>query len=208
MIVNATQLNLASVKMECVDFDIGYGFDTEASGFLWFFARGTWLRSYEIEAAPGSGYVDRLGKYSPVDGASPVPLRSTQGVRWHYGNLNASLTMNYVDDYECSAGCYVPDATGMPVRAPSPVRISDWKTFDFNIGYDRSEEHTSELQSLMRISYAVFCLKKKNYHARRAIDKICIHINNFNDNIRKVVKLGLVENIYILTYKYTDLLQQ
>src|SRR3546814_6581017 len=29
------------------------------------------------------------------------------------------------------------------------------------IAYDRSEEHTSELQSLMRISYAVFCLKKK-----------------------------------------------
>src|SRR3546814_4127060 len=27
----------------------------------------------------------------------------------------------------------------------------------------RSEEHTSELQSLMRISYAVFCLKKKKY---------------------------------------------
>src|SRR3546814_4774493 len=27
----------------------------------------------------------------------------------------------------------------------------------------RSEEHTSELQSLMRISYAVFCLKKKNF---------------------------------------------
>src|SRR3546814_9450410 len=31
-------------------------------------------------------------------------------------------------------------------------------------GKDRSEEHTSELQSLMRISYAVFCLKKKNKH--------------------------------------------
>src|SRR3546814_9945887 len=29
-------------------------------------------------------------------------------------------------------------------------------------GHHRSEEHTSELQSLMRISYAVFCLKKKN----------------------------------------------
>src|SRR3546814_3009921 len=28
----------------------------------------------------------------------------------------------------------------------------------------RSEEHTSELQSLMRLSYAVFCLKKKTYH--------------------------------------------
>src|SRR3546814_10315765 len=31
----------------------------------------------------------------------------------------------------------------------------------------RSEEHTSELQSLMRISYAVFCLKKKNKHNKR-----------------------------------------
>src|SRR3546814_3906835 len=30
-------------------------------------------------------------------------------------------------------------------------------------GSTRSEEHTSELQSLLRISYAVFCLKKKNY---------------------------------------------
>src|SRR3546814_2364000 len=30
----------------------------------------------------------------------------------------------------------------------------------------RSEEHTSELQSLMRISYAVFCLKKKKKHIR------------------------------------------
>src|SRR3546814_5294124 len=35
--------------------------------------------------------------------------------------------------------------------------------------YGRSEEHTSELQSLMRISYAVFCLKKKNNKKRRAI---------------------------------------
>src|SRR3546814_9947912 len=31
----------------------------------------------------------------------------------------------------------------------------------------RSEEHTSELQSLMRISYAVFCLKKKNKQTRK-----------------------------------------
>src|SRR3546814_3997197 len=31
-------------------------------------------------------------------------------------------------------------------------------------GGSRSEEHTSELQSLMRISYAVFCLKKNNTH--------------------------------------------
>src|SRR3546814_4834314 len=32
---------------------------------------------------------------------------------------------------------------------------------------ERSEEHTSELQSLMRISYAVFCLKKKKKHTHQ-----------------------------------------
>src|SRR3546814_6013310 len=35
---------------------------------------------------------------------------------------------------------------------------------------DRSEEHTSELQSLMRISYAVFCLKQKN-RSESKVDK-------------------------------------
>src|SRR3546814_1913390 len=46
----------------------------------------------------------------------------------------------------------------------------------------RSEEHTSELQSLMRISYAVFCLKKKNikthnHHKRRTV-KTDEHVQN------------------------------
>src|SRR3546814_2979160 len=42
-------------------------------------------------------------------------------------------------------------------------RISDMiKTSSANVSRLRSEEHKSELQSLMRISYAVFCLKKKN----------------------------------------------
>src|SRR3546814_5689807 len=46
-----------------------------------------------------------------------------------------------------------------------------WRLPDQN-GYtvERSEEHTSELQSLMRISYAVFCLKKKNKNINK--DKI------------------------------------
>src|SRR3546814_3219336 len=37
----------------------------------------------------------------------------------------------------------------------------------------RSEEHTSELQSLMRISYAVFCLKKKNTNHYSQYDAAC-----------------------------------
>src|SRR3546814_1033183 len=36
-----------------------------------------------------------------------------------------------------------------------------------DVPQSRSEEHTSELQSLMRISYAVFCLKKKKQNKRR-----------------------------------------
>src|SRR3546814_9981730 len=38
--------------------------------------------------------------------------------------------------------------------------------------FDRSEEHTSELQSLMRISYAVFCLKKKHKASRHSHNTI------------------------------------
>src|SRR3546814_5461304 len=54
------------------------------------------------------------------------------------------------------AGCTT--AVAPPVRlAPGRVAMPGGVA-----GLERSEEHTSELQSLMRISYAVFCLKKKN----------------------------------------------
>src|SRR3546814_5561173 len=42
------------------------------------------------------------------------------------------------------------------------ARVLPWRARPGAAPPDRSEEHTSELQSLMRISYAVFCLKKKN----------------------------------------------
>src|SRR3546814_4710340 len=56
------------------------------------------------------------------------------------GNANAALAIDH-DHASFSAGPFKP----------------------FNCALSRSEEHTSELQSLMRISYAVFCLKKKNH---------------------------------------------
>src|SRR3546814_6940749 len=43
----------------------------------------------------------------------------------------------------------------------------------------RSEEHTSELQSLMRISYAVFCLKKKNEEKKHECKLITIMTNTY-----------------------------
>src|SRR3546814_2947488 len=47
---------------------------------------------------------------------------------------------------------------GWRYQAAYKVNLLD----DLQLSWLRSEEHTSELQSLMRISYAVFCLKKKN----------------------------------------------
>src|SRR3546814_10028375 len=49
-----------------------------------------------------------------------------------------------------------------PARAAVPVRqLGKGDDAELGVAGFRSEEHTSELQSLMRISYAVFCLKKK-----------------------------------------------
>src|SRR3546814_5505238 len=51
-------------------------------------------------------------------------------------------------------------ADGADALAKGPDNEIDVADHALRLG-DRSEEHTSELQSLMRISYAVFCLKKK-----------------------------------------------
>src|SRR3546814_4097945 len=51
---------------------------------------------------------------------------------------------------------------------------------DVNGGPLRSEEHTSELQSLMRISYAVFCLKKKK--KKQTYNETTYNINTHNNN--------------------------
>src|SRR3546814_7231458 len=65
-----------------------------------------------------------------------------------------------------------PGARGSKVSKPrcslSKLRV--------NCSSERSEEHTSELQSLMRISYAVFCLKKKKNNRNKH------KINNNNNN--------------------------
>src|SRR3546814_2651687 len=58
----------------------------------------------------------------------------------------------------------------LPGRGCRRVHWQDeWRRFAFHAmsPLRRSEEHTSELQSLMRISYAVFCLKKKNHTSTR-----------------------------------------
>src|SRR3546814_6422928 len=59
--------------------------------------------------------------------------------------------------------------TPAPQSAQVTAAVMEWRrlnqsdglSFNEYAAFIRSEEHTSELQSLMRISYAVFCLKKK-----------------------------------------------
>src|SRR3546814_4143763 len=50
-------------------------------------------------------------------------------------------------------------ALGVAIAFALQWAVGEW--LEDALGLSRSEEHTSELQSLMRISYAVFCLKKK-----------------------------------------------
>src|SRR3546814_2811082 len=66
-------------------------------------------------------------------------------------------TMRYEGDY----GKNVVEAPTPDARPTFNGRRYETRQMTVDITRTRSEEHTSELQSLMRISYAVFCLKKK-----------------------------------------------
>src|SRR3546814_9787707 len=63
------------------------------------------------------------------------------------------------------SGYFAGVAQGRQANRPAPAPVAALAgtsaAKQLTIVYGRSEEHTSELQSLMRISYAVFCLQKK-----------------------------------------------
>src|SRR3546814_3379308 len=103
---------------------------------------------------------------APVDAAGP-------GRR--HQHLAARQPVARVDDEKAQAPVGVVDQEVVDV-ADLAVARGDVIALDFDgaaqVGVaarnlDRSEEHTSELQSLMRISYAVFCLKKKKIENQR-----------------------------------------
>src|SRR3546814_2542858 len=61
-----------------------------------------------------------------------------------------------------SARVHCPAQQTTTSQSMRPLSVTTAVTLPSSVSIERSEEHTSELQSLMRISYAVFCLKKKN----------------------------------------------
>src|SRR3546814_3974000 len=56
----------------------------------------------------------------------------------------------------------IDNSVPTPSKVESPTPLSNCQLWKSTSSSSRSEEHTSELQSLMRISYAVFCLKNKH----------------------------------------------
>jgi hypothetical protein len=133
-IIRATQSNLAALKMNGIDFSASYGFDLGSAGRLGLFGNGTLITEYALQATPGAAFQDRLGQYESV--GNPVPLRFRAGIDWQSGGFSARGTLNYVDGYECRAGCYVPSATGAPVLSSAAVPIDAWATIDLQLGYE------------------------------------------------------------------------
>src|SRR3546814_10814425 len=89
---------------------------------------------------------------SSASGSAGIPI-------WRCCSQRSRPSRNGVAEAEqiCYlAGCKLPE--GHPCSSLRHCAIRAGK------GGSRSEEHTSELQSLMRISSAVFCLKKNNNH--------------------------------------------
>src|SRR3546814_4390192 len=109
---------------------------------------------------------------SADDGAA---MSQASGPPWHYGSTLARYTLILYADLECPyCKAYVPALMAWIERHPDirlhwphlPLSIhepapSQLAVLAESAGDARPEEHTSELQSLLPISYPVFCLKKK-----------------------------------------------
>src|SRR3546814_10183959 len=100
------------------------------------------LRTLFNEEQEGVAWLRRPHDAQAFGGAAPIDLITS-------GFQDVLLTVRR----------FVDAARGGLYMSPSSAE-RDWPLYD-DSEIIRSEEHTSELQSLMRISYAVFCLKKK-----------------------------------------------
>src|SRR3546814_9952546 len=96
-------------------------------------------------------------------GGFPAIIRSERAETLHIERSGGEVPVRIIAG-EAPKGIYLHLHSGgwfmgaADLQDPMLERYAD----EANVVCVRSEEHTSELQSLMRISYAVFCLKKKN----------------------------------------------
>src|SRR3546814_7543576 len=110
----------------------------------------------------GAGEHDAFGVRDPRVVARRAPAHSS--TRLARGALLRALGFHLLLDHRLQARA---EPVAAVVLRPLPGRDGDHRLKQAPRCANRSEEHTSELQSLMRNSYAVFCLKqKKTYHNR------------------------------------------
>src|SRR3546814_7822572 len=104
------------------------------------------------------GGIRTFGGNAVMQGTNALTLGG--GNDWAYGGVGSSV-LNLAPDSILNLANQ--SRLGLNVRGGSAIK-GERATINFGVGVSgRSEEHTSELQSLMRISYAVFCLKKKKH---------------------------------------------
>src|SRR3546814_10200304 len=108
---------------------------------------------------PISTRTDTLFPYTTLFRSSALHLCGRDHIPLSHPRLSIARRIVYASE----------PAARLPAEAKAALR-----TGAHALLHSRSEEHTSELQSLMRISYAVFCLKKKKKHTSQAH----LHTNN------------------------------
>src|SRR3546814_9856987 len=86
-------------------------------------------------------------------GGKPIPKSPPAASPGRYGSASS---LQAISDRACTGA-----GNGWNARSSTDRRCKVQRRCSRKAADRRSEEHTSELQSLMRISYAVFCLKKK-----------------------------------------------
>src|SRR3546814_3333697 len=113
-----------------------------------------------IRRPPRSTRTDTLFPYTTLFRSYDMPLGNAA-----FAGVEGNIDLNTADalGIEAKWGWGVSGRAGLMVNDSTGVygRVGYQRN---KIGATRSEEHTSELQSLMRISYAVFCLKKKKHN--------------------------------------------
>src|SRR3546814_8113034 len=111
-----------------------------------------------------------------------LPPRSTRTYTlFPYPSLFRSFWDSYTGGYTTVA-IMLPGTHWTHVSAVDTkyIKITDWDDLKAELALYRSEEHKSELQSLMRNSYAVICLKKKTRESKNKITKQPIKGNKSN----------------------------
>src|SRR3546814_8221637 len=101
---------------------------------------------------------------SPVSAAEPLEQAQARKVRLLLDRLDLKPGDRLL---EIGSGWgYLAETAARQYGAQvTSITLSEEQLAHARARVERSEEHTSELQSLMRISYAVFCLKKKKTHS-------------------------------------------